>query len=124
MFEVSVQATFAAAHQLRNYKGKCENLHGHNYRVEVTVEGEELNMTGLVADFVDIKRLMRDVVDKLDHTYLNEVPPFDVWNPSAENIALYFCQEVQKGVFEEGVRVASVKVWETDTSVAVYRPPV
>jgi len=121
MFEVSVQMTFAAAHQLRNYKGKCENLHGHNYKVEVTVEGEELNVTGLVADFVDIKRLMKVVVDKLDHTYLNEVPPFDDWNPSAENIALYFCQEVQKGMVD-GVRIACVKVWETDTSVAVYRP--
>jgi 6-pyruvoyltetrahydropterin/6-carboxytetrahydropterin synthase len=121
MFEVSVQMTFAAAHQLRNYKGKCENLHGHNYRVEVTVEGEELNVTGLVADFVDIKRLMKVVVDKLDHTYLNEVPPFVEWNPSAENIALYFCQEVQKGMVD-GVRIACVKVWETDTSVAVYRP--
>jgi 6-pyruvoyltetrahydropterin/6-carboxytetrahydropterin synthase len=122
MFEVSVTQTFAAAHQLRNYKGKCENLHGHNYRVEVTIEGEELNAIGLVADFADVKRLMKQVVDQLDHTYLNEVPPFDVWNPSAENIALYFFQQVQPGL-EETVRVSQVKVWETDTSVAVYRPP-
>jgi len=122
MFEVSVTQTFAAAHQLRNYKGKCENLHGHNYRVEVTVEGEELNATGLVTDFADVKRLMKQVIDRLDHTYLNEVPPFDVWNPSAENIALYFCQQVQPGL-EETVRVSRVKVWETETSVAVYRPP-
>jgi 6-pyruvoyltetrahydropterin/6-carboxytetrahydropterin synthase len=121
MFEVSVTMSFAAAHQLRNYKGKCENLHGHNYKVEVTVEGEELNVTGLVADFVDVKTLMRTVVDRLDHTYLNEMPPFDVWNPSAENIALHFYQEVQRGMTDE-VRVCRVKVWETDNCVAVYLP--
>ncbi|MBM3813234.1 MAG: 6-carboxytetrahydropterin synthase QueD [Acidimicrobiia bacterium] len=122
MFEVSVTQTFAAAHQLRNYKGKCENLHGHNYKVEVTLESEELNRTGLVADFSDLKRLMKAVIDRLDHRYLNEVPPFDVWNPSAENIALHFYQEVCGGL-EDGVRVSQVKVWETETSVAVYRPP-
>jgi len=128
MFEVSVTQSFAAAHQLRNYKGKCENLHGHNYKVEVTVEGEELNNIGLVADFVDIKHLMKEVVDRLDHTFLNEMPPFDDWNPSAENIALYFYQQVQSGMERQGnppaiARVSQVRVWETDTSVAVYRPP-
>jgi 6-pyruvoyltetrahydropterin/6-carboxytetrahydropterin synthase len=121
MFEVSVQQVFAAAHALRGYKGKCENLHGHNYRVEVTVAGERLNEIGLLADFVDIKRVMKHVIDRLDHTNLNETPPFDTLNPSAENIAQYFAEQVQAGM-DSGVRVSQVKVWETDTSVAVYRP--
>jgi 6-pyruvoyltetrahydropterin/6-carboxytetrahydropterin synthase len=122
MFEVSVQQTFAAAHALRGYKGKCENLHGHNYRVEVTVEGEKLDETGLLADFVDIKLAMKSVVDRLDHTNPNEIPPFDARNPSAENIAYYFATEVQKQLPHE-VRISAVKVWETETSLAVYRPP-
>ena len=122
MFEVSVQQMFAAAHALRGYKGKCENLHGHNYRVEVTVEGEKLNHIGLLTDFVEVKRAMKGLIDRLDHTNLNETPPFDVENPSAENIAYHFAVEVQKEL-EEGVRIARVTVWETDTSIAVYRPP-
>jgi 6-pyruvoyltetrahydropterin/6-carboxytetrahydropterin synthase len=126
MFEVSVDKTFAAAHQLRNYHGKCENLHGHNYKVQVTIEGEDLDQTGLVVDFVELKRLMNVIIDRLDHTYLNEVPPFDVLNPSAENLAKLFCDEIAAGLAtrerECPVRVASVKVWETDTSTATYRP--
>ena len=122
MFEVSVQQMFAAAHALRGYKGKCENLHGHNYRVEVTVEGEKLNNIGLLTDFVDVKRAMKGLIDRLDHTNLNETAPCDVENPSAENIAYYFAVHVQKEL-EQGVRVARVTVWETDTSIAVYRPP-
>jgi 6-pyruvoyltetrahydropterin/6-carboxytetrahydropterin synthase len=121
MFEVSVQQTFAAAHALRGYKGKCENLHGHNYRVEVTVEGEQLDNIGLLADFVEIKRAMKTVIDRLDHTNLNETPPFDVRNPSAENIAFYFASEVQRNL-EPGVRVSAVRIWETDACTALYRP--
>ncbi|HEU0142040.1 MAG: 6-carboxytetrahydropterin synthase QueD [Bryobacteraceae bacterium] len=126
MFEVSVEETFAAAHQLRNYHGKCENLHGHNYRVRVTIRGRELDETGLVVDFVELKRVMRAVIDKLDHTYLNEVPPFDILNPSAENVAKYFHDEVSSGLRagdrKTAVEVAEIKIWETDTSTATYRP--
>ncbi len=126
MFEVSVEETFAAAHQLRNYHGKCENLHGHNYRVRVTIRGRELDKTGLVVDFVELKRIMRAVIDKLDHTYLNEVPPFDILNPSAENVAKYFHDEISSGLRagsrKTGVEVAEIKIWETDTSTATYRP--
>ena len=100
MFEVCVEATFAAAHQLRNYKGKCENLHGHNYKVRVTVAGEKLNSTGLVADFGEVKAALRDIVRRLDHRFLNELEPFIELNPSAENIALYFYQELDKGLRE------------------------
>jgi 6-pyruvoyltetrahydropterin/6-carboxytetrahydropterin synthase len=126
MFEVTVEKTFAAAHQLRNYQGKCERLHGHNYKVRVTVEGEQLDPTGLVVDFVEVKRLLEGVIDRLDHTCLNEVPPFDVLNPSAENIAKLFYDEIARGLAagERGVpvRVAAVKVWETETCTAAYRP--
>lgn len=126
MFEVCVEATFAAAHQLRNYKGKCENLHGHNYKVKVTVGGEKLNATGLIADFGEVKHVLREIVGRLDHRFLNEIEPFIELNPSAENIALYFYQELDKGLKEGSsevpIRVSEVIVWETDTSSATYRP--
>lgn len=126
MFEVSVEETFAAAHQLRNYKGKCENLHGHNYKVLVRVAGEKLNSTGLVADFGEVKTVLREIVGRLDHRFLNELEPFIEWNPSAENIALYFYQEMDKGLKEGSsevpIHVSEVIVWETETSSASYRP--
>jgi 6-pyruvoyltetrahydropterin/6-carboxytetrahydropterin synthase len=123
MFEVTVQQTFAAGHALRNYRGKCENVHGHNYRIEVTVEGEQLDSIGLLVDFVELKRLMKDAIDYLDHRFINDLEPFDKVNPSAENIAKYFHDRITAGLSPElPVRLAQVKVWETDTSSAVYRP--
>ena len=127
MFEVSVEETFAAGHALRNYHGKCENVHGHNYRVRVVIEGEQLDEAGLLVDFVEVKQIMRGIIERLDHTYLNDVPPFTELNPSAENMARYFYEEMGKGL-ESGaranaVRVAEVKIWETDTATATYRLP-
>jgi 6-pyruvoyltetrahydropterin/6-carboxytetrahydropterin synthase len=123
MFEVSVEQTFAAGHALRNYKGKCENVHGHNYRVRITVQGDRLDSTGLLVDFLDVKSLIGGVVDYLDHQFINDLPPFDKLNPSAENIAKYFYDQVSGGLKNEvPIRVSEVKVWETDTSSAVYRP--
>jgi 6-pyruvoyltetrahydropterin/6-carboxytetrahydropterin synthase len=123
MFEVTIEETFAAGHALRNYKGKCENVHGHNYRCQVTVEGEQLDSTGLLVDFVELKRVVHSVLDRLDHQWLNEFPPFDVLNPSAENIARYIYDEVSKGLGQkEATRLAFVKLWETDTASAIYRP--
>ncbi len=123
MFEVSVEETFAAGHALRNYHGKCENVHGHNYRVQVTLEGAELDDAGLLVDFVHIKKLMREVIERLDHHYLNDVPPFDKLNPSAENMAKYLYDEIANGMGQgTPVRVSAVKLWETDTSSATYRP--
>lgn len=126
MFEVSVEETFAAGHALRGYRGKCENVHGHNYRVQVTIEGERLDSAGLLVDFVEIKRVMHAVVDRLDHKFLNDLPPFDVQNPSAENMAKYFYDEISGRIgernFEVPVRVGQVKIWETDISTATYRP--
>jgi 6-pyruvoyltetrahydropterin/6-carboxytetrahydropterin synthase len=124
MFEVSVEQTFAAGHALRNYKGKCENVHGHNFRVQVIIEGERLDDSGLLVDFIDVKNLMRGVIDRLDHQFLNEITPFDIKNPSAENIAEYFHQEMANGLTETPVpiRIREVKVWETDIQSASYRP--
>ena len=123
MFEISVEDTFAAGHALRAYRGKCEKVHGHNYKVRVTVAGDELNSAGLLMDFVELKRLLHSVMDSLDHQFLNDIPPFDTLNPTAENMAKYFHEEVSKGLASEGgVRIACVRLWETDTSVAAYRP--
>jgi 6-pyruvoyltetrahydropterin/6-carboxytetrahydropterin synthase len=129
MFEVTVEHTFAAGHSLREYKGKCENVHGHNYRIQVTVEGEALNRIGLLVDFVDLKRAVRQISEQLDHKFINDVEPFTTLNPSAENLAKYFYDEVsrvldlQANAFNEHpVRIGQIKVWETDTSIAVYRP--
>ena len=123
MFEVCVENTFAAGHALRNYHGKCENVHGHNYRVRVTIEGEQLDATGLLVDFVEIKRLANTVIDKLDHQFINDVAPFDTINPSAENIAKYFYDEICSGLkTDTPARISEVRVWETDVSAAAYRP--
>ena len=123
MFEVSVEQTFAAGHALRNYKGKCENVHGHNYRVRITIQGDQLDSTGLLVDFLDVKNLIGGVVDYLDHQFINDLPPFDELNPSAENIAKYFYDRVSGGLKNDvPVRVSEVTIWETDTSSAVYRP--
>ena len=123
MFEVSVEQTFAAGHALRNYHGKCENVHGHNYRVQITVAGQSLDENGLLVDFLELKGLMARVVDYLDHRFINDLPPFDVLNPSAENLAKYFHDEVSGGLNSQlPVRISEVRVWETDTSLAVYRP--
>lgn len=126
MFEVAVSETFAAGHALRNYRGKCERVHGHNYKVCVTMRGDELDDIGMLVDFGEIKRVLRKAIEYLDHQFINDLPPFDKINPSAENMAKYFCEEMQRGL-EEGmgkvpVHIRSVQVWETDTCVATYRP--
>lgn len=125
MFEISAEQTFAAGHALRGYKGKCENVHGHNYRVRVTLEGERLNPIGLLYDFVDLKRLMKDIIEYWDHRFINDLPPFDVINPTAENMAKWFFEQVRQRLdaapSEVPVRVTEVVVWETDANIARYR---
>ncbi len=120
MFEICVEHTFAAGHALRNYHGKCENVHGHNYRVQVAIEGPELDENGLLYDFADLKKRLRATSEYLDHQFINDLKPFDLVNPSAENIAKFICEEVQKDL--SSAQVSFVKVWETDTSSATYRP--
>ena len=123
MFEVTIEETFAAGHALRNYRGKCENVHGHNYRAEVTLRGAELDAIGLLVDFVELKKVVHAVLDRMDHQWLNDFPPFDALNPSAENMAKYIYDEVSAGLkTKESVRVACVRLWETDTASAAYFP--
>jgi 6-pyruvoyltetrahydropterin/6-carboxytetrahydropterin synthase len=122
MYEVSVDETFAAAHNLRNYYGKCEDLHGHNYKVRVVLSGQELDETGMLYDFVHLKTVIREVIGSLDHKYLNELAPFDTLNPSAENVAKYIYQRTSQGLRKtpNGAEISRVTVWETETSAATY----
>src|ERR1700683_199248 len=100
MFQVSVEETFSAGHALRGYRGKCENVHGHNYRVRVTLEGPELDAIGLLVDFTRVKAIVREVMGRLDHQFVNDLEPFKTVNPSAENMAKYFYDEVARGLEE------------------------
>ncbi|HLA38868.1 MAG TPA: 6-carboxytetrahydropterin synthase QueD, partial [Candidatus Glassbacteria bacterium] len=104
MFLVSVDESFAAGHALRGYRGKCENVHGHNYKIRVTLEGLALNSIGLLYDFKDLKEAIHDSIRKLDHRFLNDIPPFDAINPSAENLAKYFYGEVTRLLAEGAAR--------------------
>jgi 6-pyruvoyltetrahydropterin/6-carboxytetrahydropterin synthase len=123
MFQITVEDTFAAGHYLRNYRGKCENPHGHNYKLRVTLCGQELDRAGLLLDFKDLKDMMREVVDRLDHQMINDLEPFTVLNPSAENLAKYFYDEAQamlKSATNGRVQVKDVTVWETESTAATY----
>ena len=116
---LKVTDSFSSAHFLRNYRGKCENVHGHNWKVELEVIGERLDETGLLIDFKVLKGILRDVLGVLDHRLLNEIPPFDTCNPSSENIAKVIFEQVRERL-PEGVRVRSVTVWESDNACATY----
>src|SRR5208337_17634 len=114
MFEVSVEYTFAAGHALRGYKGKCENVHGHNYKVQLVVVGEQLDSTGMLMDFVEVRKAIKVLVERLDHRFLNDLDPFDKLNPSAENIAKYFADTLSPQVSGDELWLSAVTVWETD----------
>jgi 6-pyruvoyltetrahydropterin/6-carboxytetrahydropterin synthase len=122
MFEISVEHTIASGHALRGYKGKCEHLHGHNYKVLVTVAGEKLDDVGLLIDFLELRAAVQAVTEPFDHRMLNDLPPFDRLNPSAENMAKYFCVALETELQGRGVHVQAVTVWETESSAATYRP--
>lgn len=123
MYEVTVEDSFAAGHYLRNYKGKCENPHGHNYKVRVTLHGAELDKAGLLLDFKDVKEAIKHVIDRLDHQMLNDIEPFTQLNPSAENLARYFFDEVRArlhSLTSGRAPVKDVTIWETDSTAARY----
>ena len=120
-FEVMIERNFSSAHQLRGYKGKCENLHGHNYKIEIFARGSELNNIGLLVDFVELKQAADEIVTYLDHKNLNELEPFVAeQNPSAENVARFILERIASKIDDERVRIYKVKCWETPTSVATY----
>ena len=120
MFVLKIVTDFASAHSLRDYPGDCARLHGHNWQVEVSVESEVLNDLGIAIDFREIKKQTKSVVKRLDHQYLNEIPPFDELNPTAENIAKYFYDEVAKLINNPDVRVCEVIIWETPRASVAY----
>jgi 6-pyruvoyltetrahydropterin/6-carboxytetrahydropterin synthase len=122
MFELTTIVDFEAAHCLKEYPGKCSRLHGHNWKVEVTVAGQALDKLGMLIDFKVLKQEVNTVIEALDHYYLNDIEPFSIINPSAENIAKYvFEQLVTRLATSGGITIKLVKVWESPHAAAVYR---
>ena len=120
MYEVKIVTQFAAAHRLENFNGKCESLHGHNWKVEVFLAGKDLNGTGLLMDFGVVKARTKEVLEEIDHKYLNELAAFQDRNPSSENLACYLFGRLGAIFNRDGVKVSRVNVWESDTSCASY----
>ena len=120
MYEILVKGDFSSAHNLRGYKGKCETLHGHNWKVEARFEKESLNDIGISVDFVTLKSRLNDILKKLDHAYLNKVDVFKTKNPSAENISRFIYEKLKGSIKEKGLFLKSVSVWESETSCATY----
>jgi 6-pyruvoyltetrahydropterin/6-carboxytetrahydropterin synthase len=120
VYQISVEQHFDAAHYLRGYRGKCEALHGHRYRVVLRVEAAELNDIGLAYDFVELKKHLSEVIGRFDHTCLNDVPPFTEINPSAENIAADIHKELKARLAGEPVTISSVEVWESPQTGVIY----
>lgn len=118
LHEVMIQMSFSSAHYLRDYVGKCANLHGHNYKVEVHARGRKLDQIGMLIDFSDLKAATKQVVDYLDHRNINDLPPFDrEINSTAEEIAAYFLREVGAQINNDRIQIYKVRLWETDNCV-------
>lgn len=123
MYEIVVEQHFDAAHFLRGYKGKCENIHGHRYTIRVRLKTEKLNDIGLAYDFTNIKSLLKTIVNRFDHIALNDVSPFDKINPSAENIACTIYKELKAGLsIQSQIAISAVEAWETPQQGVVYTP--
>lgn len=121
MYELKTVTRFAAAHQLTMVGAKCENMHGHNWRIEVYVRGEQLDQGGVLMDFGEIKTHVAEIMKILDHRYLNELAHFaDKCQPSSENIAFFIASELQKRIDRPGIQVSRVAAWESDDSCATY----
>ncbi|MBW1797274.1 MAG: 6-carboxytetrahydropterin synthase QueD [Deltaproteobacteria bacterium] len=123
MYELKIISQFAAAHQLREYEGKCEKLHGHNWKIEVYVTGEKLEKNGLLIDFKLVKNATQKVLNELDHVFLNELDAFKTINPSSENIARHIFTELSREVNTEDIKVSRVTTWESDSACASYTEP-
>ena len=120
MYELMIETKFAAAHQLRNYNGRCERLHGHNWKVEVTIAAENLNDIGLAIDFKDLKDTTNEILSVLEHSFVNDVFPFTEINPSSENIAKWLYDGLSKKLNDGNLKVSSIRIWESDTASASY----
>ena len=119
-WELNVRDKFQAAHFLKDYKGKCENLHGHNWKIEVVLRGDRLNAAGVLMDFGDIKALLRNIIGRLDHQFLNELPIFAGSQPSSERIAAFVADQLQQALGDPKVRVSRVSAWESDDACATW----
>ena len=122
MYEISIITDFSAAHSLRAYEGKCANVHGHNWRVRVTVRSAETGADGIAIDFKDLKRMTNDVLGRVDHTYINEVAPFDKVNPTSENIARWLCEQLGHELRLSRVKLVRVDVQENERSCVSFFP--
>lgn len=122
MYEISVMTRFSAAHSLRDYEGKCARVHGHNWHVRVTVGAKETGANGIAIDFKDLKRVTNEVLAPLDHTYINEVAPFDRINPTSENIARWLYEELDPKLRARGVKLARIEVQENESSCVSFFP--
>ncbi len=122
MYEISVERHFDAAHALRGYKGKCEALHGHRFRVVARVRASELDDIGLAYDFSELKQHLDSILSRFDHTFLNDVPPFDKINPSSENIASTIYGALQGKLATSHLNIPSVEVWESPQTGVTYTP--
>jgi len=121
VYQLDVETDFSAAHQLRVYRGKCENLHGHNWRVRVTVAGDTLDAAGMLVDFAKLKRLLAESTSAYDHRFLNDVRPFSEVNPTSENLARILADDLALRL-PAGIQVSAVTVWESERCSATYRP--
>jgi 6-pyruvoyltetrahydropterin/6-carboxytetrahydropterin synthase len=122
MYEITVEKHFEAAHYLRGYQGKCENVHGHRYKVVVRISALKLNEIGLAYDFTDVKRHLKEILERYDHACLNDIPPFDEINPSAENIASTIYNELKEKLSAAPVALTAVEAWESPEQGVAYRP--
>lgn len=120
MYHLTIYTQFAAAHNLVNYQGDCENLHGHNWKVEVTVGARELDKAGLGIDFKILKKRTYEMLDTLDHKYLNDLEPFLEKSPSSENISRYLFEQLSLNLDDDNVHLEKVTVWESDNACAAY----
>ena len=122
MYTVSVEQDFDAAHYLKGYRGKCEALHGHRFRVAVNVKTSALDEIGLAYDFTELKRHLRDILARFDHTCLNDISPFDKINPSSENIAVTIYQDLKVRIEGAPVQLTAIEVWESPQNHITYCP--
>lgn len=122
MYHLMIKTQFAAAHNLINYQGDCENLHGHNWRVEVTVSARKLDTAGLGIDFKILKKKTNNLLDQLDHKYLNQLEPFLETSPSSENICRFLYEELSRELNNDNISVVKVNVWESENACASYIP--
>lgn len=120
VYRVKAEASFSASHQLRGYKAELEPLHGHNFRLEATLEASELEELGLVLDFVELEAMLKEVIAPFDHRHVNEIPPFDRINPTTELMARHFYEELEKRLPAPRVRLRQITLWEAPTYCATY----